>query len=225
MVAVVAESTGVAVAERHGAAPGDSDTPADHAVDHAFPPAFERRLLELPDAVRHVLVHGLPAEPFDATALTEYLRLDESAPAQALRVPRFLSAVSCAAIRRAVELETPSTQADTTDSLPEHQIYLSVAELQMHLGKEEVGRLLALPAMFCRAQAAREEAAETETHLPEIGHVYVIARKYTRDRRHTSLHGLPPGRRGVHGQHRMRRRRAAYGRPADLRCRWCAADD
>ena len=95
-----------------------------------------------------------------------------------LRIPHLLCAASCAALRRAVELEQRSVARDSVDGRPEHQINLSVAELRAFIGIDEVNGILALPGRLRAMQGLPELALSSGFYR-----VQCFVRRYTRGTR------------------------------------------
>ena len=94
----------------------------------------------------------------------------------ALRVPCALSPEQCAALRQAVDLWGRKSE-DSVDRLPNHDLGLSVADLQRIIGAEAMTLLLSLPHRFPRPDLNAVASAQNGT--PTFALAGAFARRYS----------------------------------------------
>ena len=93
-----------------------------------------------------------------------------------LRVPCALSPEQCAALRKAVDLRGRKSE-DSVDRLPNHDLGLSVAELQRIIGAEATALLLSLPHRF--PQPDMDAVARAQHDTPAFALAGAFARRYS----------------------------------------------
>jgi len=124
-----------------------------------IPAEFSALAARMPPVIHLLLVDNVDPSSIPTKAVFAALNLDPARhlatdEAQVLSVPRCLDAVACATLRDAVDRKR-STRVDSVDGAADHQLPLTLMQLEQLIGARAVDTLLALPARFS------DEASET----------------------------------------------------------------
>lgn len=122
------------------------------------PPEFATLAAKMPGAVRRLLVDN--ADPSTVSVLQllaelsikpERHLLTAAGAARVVRAPCALSNAACENLRLAVDRQRNATKADSVDGAPEHQLPLSLIQLEELVGKDAVQSLCKLAREFVKA--------------------------------------------------------------------------
>ena len=138
------------------------------------PPAFLALAERMADGVRALLVDNVTPSTVAIERLLAELGVDakrhllaENA-AHVLSQPGALMPAACAVLRNAVD-ERRSTQVDSVDGAAEHQLPLTLAQLEALVGGEAARALCALPATFHARAPSAVTAGASATAAPHLG--------------------------------------------------------
>jgi len=143
----------------------------------------------MPQLVRQCLLDSQPV--VDMAALMECInrRLPNETWLDIVHLPGALDAAGCASLRNAVDASR-SFEADSVDAMPEHQLDLTRAELEVYLGPSAVAALWKLPRRLLSQRASgvpgehADEATGPSWMSPRPSHrVQIFVRRYSRDSR------------------------------------------
>ena len=118
----------------------------------SVPAEFSALAARMPPVIHLLLVDNVDPSGIPTKAVFAALNLDPARhlatdEAQVLSVPHCLDAVACATLRDAVDRRR-NTRVDSVDGAADHQLPLTLMQLEQLIGTSAVDTLLALPARF-----------------------------------------------------------------------------